>query len=187
MHQIRPGLFLGCQDNEQGHLSWLTKHSITHVLQVGPAYMQPTHPGKLVYKHIEAGDCSKDDLVKKLIDQDAFEFIHQGTKTSGVLVHCQVGVSRSATAVIAYLMTRVQDTPNLLGALADVIKCRPYVQPNPGFCRQLKALEACKGDTAKYRREDGATFVTTKEQYLQFFSQAQDLAGRIYRYIPKWR
>lgn len=55
-----------------------------------------------------------------------------------VLLHCNAGVSRSATVCIAYLM----ETKALTFAQAyDLVKSkRPCIQPNAGFLRQLKDL-----------------------------------------------
>jgi hypothetical protein len=53
-----------------------------------------------------------------------------------VLVHCAQGISRSASILIGYLMSREQlpyDT-----ALAQLQAARPVVQPNPGFALQLQ-------------------------------------------------
>ncbi|KAF5357003.1 hypothetical protein D9756_006485 [Leucocoprinus leucothites] len=59
-------------------------------------------------------------------------------KGRGVLVHCQAGVSRSATIVAAYLMYRQNLDPE--GALELIRKARPYIDPNPNFIQQLEVF-----------------------------------------------
>lgn len=51
------------------------------------------------------------------------------------LVHCRMGLSRSAATVLAYAMKEF-GWP-LERALRHVRHCRPSVLPNPGFMRQL--------------------------------------------------
>jgi hypothetical protein len=53
-----------------------------------------------------------------------------------VLVHCWAGKSRSAAVVCAYLMTR--DACSFDTALAHLRTKRAVVDPNPGFCAQLR-------------------------------------------------
>lgn len=55
-----------------------------------------------------------------------------------VLVHCAVGVSRSASLVLAYLMIHHGFT--LLQAI-NKVKERRWIFPNKGFLKQLQALE----------------------------------------------
>lgn len=55
-----------------------------------------------------------------------------------VLVHCAVGVSRSASLVLAYLMVHHGFT--LLRAINEVKEHR-WIFPNRGFLKQLQALE----------------------------------------------
>ena len=55
-----------------------------------------------------------------------------------VLVHCTVGVSRSATLVLAYLMIRQNMT--LVEAIKTVKDHRGII-PNRGFLRQLNGLD----------------------------------------------
>lgn len=55
-----------------------------------------------------------------------------------VLVHCHVGVSRSATLVLAYLMLKQKLT--LVEAI-HVVKDNRGVVPNRGFLRQLIQLD----------------------------------------------
>lgn len=58
---------------------------------------------------------------------------------SSVLVHCEMGASRSATVVIAYMIRYLQMTRD--DAYLQIKKCRPVVGPNPGFWRQLEQFE----------------------------------------------
>lgn len=56
--------------------------------------------------------------------------------TGGVLVHCAQGMSRSGTVVVGYLMWKNKQPVE--AALAQVQRCRPVVEPNPGFMLQLQ-------------------------------------------------
>lgn len=51
-----------------------------------------------------------------------------------ILVHCQVGVSRSATIVLAYLMLKQNMT---LAEAIKKVKERRGIYPNQGFLKQL--------------------------------------------------
>jgi predicted protein tyrosine phosphatase len=57
-----------------------------------------------------------------------------------VLVHCAMGMSRSASLVIAYLMKHRE--MSFQNALQCVRSARNCVEPNAGFVRQLLAFEA---------------------------------------------
>lgn len=52
-----------------------------------------------------------------------------------VLVHCSMGMSRSPTLVIAFLIQHVNMT--LDQAFSHVKQRRPIIDPNPGFIEQL--------------------------------------------------
>jgi predicted protein tyrosine phosphatase len=83
-------------------------------------------PGTNIRSHFEA--------VSGFIDR------HQAHATRpGVLVHCVAGSSRSATLFIAHLM-RSKSMP-LEQAYRHVCSCRPCVDPNDGFRRQLMDYE----------------------------------------------
>ena len=70
----------------------------------------------------------------------AAKFIESRLHYGGVLVHCNRGISRSATFVVAYLMRAhglgVDD------ALALVRTTRPAAKPNDAFMAQLRAHQA---------------------------------------------
>ena len=66
----------------------------------------------------------------------AARFINEAVSSgSGVLVHCQEGISRSVTIVCAYLM--LYESMSLADALGLVRSVRMIASPNPGFMRLL--------------------------------------------------
>lgn len=63
------------------------------------------------------------------------EYICEGT----TIIHCAAGVSRSAAFCIAYLIKYRGMT--MSNAYRHVAKCRPCINPNPGFISQLLEYE----------------------------------------------
>lgn len=63
----------------------------------------------------------------------------QALPESVVLVHCEMGISRSATVVIAYLMSALKMT--LFEGYQYVLERRPVIRPNSSFMKQLKEYE----------------------------------------------
>ena len=57
-----------------------------------------------------------------------------------VLIHCQMGISRSATVAIAYLMKYHSFSRD--AAYQYVKERRPLINPNPGFWSQLQLFQA---------------------------------------------
>ena len=92
---------------------------------------------KFVYKRIPVYDASTSDLRHHA--DDAVAFISSGLCHGSVLVHCQRGVSRSATCVAFYLMRKVGMT--MKGALALIREKRPDADPIPAFISQLETYE----------------------------------------------
>ncbi|MEQ2268108.1 Dual specificity protein phosphatase 26, partial [Xenotaenia resolanae] len=119
----------------------LSKHRFTHVLNAAHSKRRG-QPGiyeemNITYIGIEAHDSCNYDM--SINFQAAADFIHRGLSTGGkVLVHCHVGVSRSATLVLAYLMLKQKLT--LVEAICAVKDNRGVI-PNRGFLRQLIKLD----------------------------------------------
>jgi len=69
-----------------------------------------------------------------------WRFIAEAKKSGGkCLVHCRMGISRSAATVCAYLMKEKDFSK---AEAIDYVKARrPIICPNPGFQRQLVEYE----------------------------------------------
>ena len=112
---------------------------ITHVLSVLDFDVGETKQlDGLKHLHIRLNDEPSENLIKHFEETNAF--IDEGLKNGGgVFVHCAMGVSRSATCCVAYLMWK-----NGIGrdeAIAQVKEGRERIYPNHGFMEQLKLYE----------------------------------------------
>lgn len=72
-----------------------------------------------------------------------FDYIYERTKNKVTLFHCAMGISRSATMVIACLANE-DPTYDVDRAYRFVKSQRPYIMPNPGFYKQLKFYQLRK-------------------------------------------
>ncbi|XP_054867064.1 dual specificity protein phosphatase 26-like [Amphiprion ocellaris] len=138
--EVWPRLYIGDQDSAENGPD-LSMHRITHILNAAHSKRrgQPTiYEGmRITYMGIEAHDSCDFDMSVNF--QAAADFIHRALSRGGkVLVHCHVGVSRSATLVLAYLMLKQDLT--LVEAICAV-KDKRGVIPNRGFLRQLIKLD----------------------------------------------
>lgn len=112
----------------------LRRHSISRILNVAAGIELAPYPG-FIYCHAPVLDLPEEPLADVL--PRCFEFLDQAVDDgAGVLVHCNAGVSRSVSVVVAYLMSR-RRMP-FQEALDAVRAVRPAAKPNDGFLRQLK-------------------------------------------------
>ena len=94
-------LFLGCWESAKNKHGLLSLH-ISHVLTV--AQFPPLYPHLLTYKQVQVQDVVSEDILRHL--DDAVSWLHDRRKEGRrILVHCRQGVSRSASIMIAYIMT----------------------------------------------------------------------------------
>lgn len=80
------------------------------------------------------------------------------TKNGGVLVHCQAGMSRSATVVCAYLMRELRLDP--VEAVTFLREKRPVVDPSETFWHQMGLYYLADGRVTLKDR-------TTRQWYLE--------------------
>lgn len=90
------------------------------------------------YLRVSIYDVSSERI--SIFFEPVFDFIQRHHNAGhGVLVHCQMGISRSPTLVIGYLMMEGYKT--LSEAFRQVKRARPQIDPNEGFIKQLRELE----------------------------------------------
>ena len=131
-HEIVPGLWLGAQELARDGEA-LRQLGITHMLTVLAGW-DVSMPNGCEHKLIGARDRVDQDLLQYF--PEAVQFIHNARSNCGVVyVHCAAGVSRSASCVIAYLMTHAE--MGLCSAHDLVKQKRSQVDPNTGFLKQL--------------------------------------------------
>ncbi|KAK5871183.1 hypothetical protein PBY51_004077 [Eleginops maclovinus] len=138
--EVWPRLYIGDQNSAENRAD-LTRHRVTHILNAAHSKRgaQPEiYEGmEITYMGIEAHDSCGFDMSVNF--QAAADFIQRALSRGGkVLVHCHVGVSRSATLVLAYLM--LKHNLSLVEAIC-VVKENRGVIPNRGFLRQLIRLD----------------------------------------------
>ncbi|XP_030011667.1 dual specificity protein phosphatase 13 [Sphaeramia orbicularis] len=140
--EVWPNLYIGNVAVAQNKKT-LCKLGITHVLNAahskqGSIGDQSFYGDACVYYGIPAEDSDNFDLSQFF--KPAADFIHKALKTKDgkVLVHCIMGMSRSATLVLVYLMLRQRFT--LSDALRHLVKKRA-IYPNRNFLSLLLKLD----------------------------------------------
>jgi len=134
--KIAPRLYLTCLATAKD-VTQLANLGITHVVSAmedAPTF-PPTYPLRTL--HISISDYDGEDILTHLPSTTSFirGALAESPKNR-VLVHCFMGISRSTTVVIAYLIATTKMTPR--EALAAVGKKRAIVRPNRGFMSQLQ-------------------------------------------------
>ncbi|KAF2692250.1 dual specificity protein phosphatase 12 [Lentithecium fluviatile CBS 122367] len=113
----------------------LHQANVTHVLSVLRMPLDQSLFSPFRHMVIEVDDVDDENLLEHFPATN--QFIQEGLNGGGgVLVHCAMGKSRSATCVIAYLMQKHNINPS--EALAYVRQARSIVEPNEGFMKQLE-------------------------------------------------
>ncbi|KAJ7330207.1 hypothetical protein OS493_022729 [Desmophyllum pertusum] len=110
---------------------------LTHVINIGSEHASP-FTDRIQYLNIKLDDNPSSDL--KIYFSKACQFISDALSAGGcILVHCNLGVSRSSTIVISYLMKSRQWT---LKVAHDFVRDRrTCIRPNRGFLQQLSDWE----------------------------------------------
>eukprot|EP00029_Vermamoeba_vermiformis_P004475 TRINITY_DN15018_c0_g1_i1.p1 TRINITY_DN15018_c0_g1~~TRINITY_DN15018_c0_g1_i1.p1 ORF type:complete len:347 (+),score=92.67 TRINITY_DN15018_c0_g1_i1:179-1219(+) len=135
--EILDYLYLGNQ--QQGaNKKMLKEIGITRILSVKESFGLPPPNPDFEVLHMPMSDYGNQDL-RELMDQ-CIDFIEQTKhKHEKILVHCRLGVNRSTTIVLAYLMLRERWT--LKQAWTHVKTQRTPALPQQGYWLQLIALE----------------------------------------------
>ncbi|XP_055281353.1 uncharacterized protein LOC129555684 isoform X6 [Moschus berezovskii] len=143
VNEVWPNLFLGdayaARDKNK-----LTQLGITHVVNVAAGKFQVDTGAKfyrgmpLEYYGIEADDNPFFDLSVYFLPVARYIRSALSVPQGRVLVHCAMGVSRSATVVLAFLM--ICENMTLVEAI-QTVQAHRDICPNSGFLRQLQVLD----------------------------------------------
>ncbi|CAF3660216.1 unnamed protein product [Rotaria socialis] len=111
---------------------------LTHIINISVEH-QCVFYDKIKYLHIELED--NEDVFLKDRFNETIRFMNMAFQnpSSRILVHCNLGISRSSTLVLAYLMKTYNAT--LYESYKFLRHRRPIVCPNLGFLRQLIDFE----------------------------------------------
>ncbi|XP_043912680.1 dual specificity protein phosphatase 13-like [Protopterus annectens] len=155
VNEVWPNLYLGdaTAARDKGVLLNL---GITHILNAadgkfhintGPRFYRDM---QVEYYGIEADDDPAFDM--SIHFRRASQFIRSGlnSQKGKVLVHCAMGISRSAALVLAYLL--LHENLTLVDAIQTVCKHRD-ICPNSGFMSQLRELDIKLAQERKMRRD----------------------------------
>uniref|UniRef100_A0A8C7ERA9 protein-serine/threonine phosphatase n=1 Tax=Neovison vison TaxID=452646 RepID=A0A8C7ERA9_NEOVI len=134
--RIFPHLYLGSEWNA-ANLEELQRNRVSHILNMARE-IDNFYPERFVYHNVRLWDEESAQLLPHW--KETHRFV-EAARTQGtrVLVHCKMGVSRSAATVVAYAMK--QYGWSLEQALRHVQELRPIARPNPGFLRQLQTYQ----------------------------------------------
>lgn len=118
-------------------ITFIVFFRVRHILNV-TREIDNFFPGMFNYLNVRVYDDEKTDLLKHW--DKTFKYITNAKKEgSKVLVHCKMGVSRSASVVIAYAMKAYNwDYTQALKHVKDKRSC---IKPNSSFVSQLETYQ----------------------------------------------
>ncbi|XP_055633663.1 protein phosphatase Slingshot isoform X2 [Toxorhynchites rutilus septentrionalis] len=134
--EIFDHVYLGSEWNAS-NLEELQRNGVRHILNV-TREIDNFFPGMFDYFNVRVYDDEKTDLLKHW--DNTFKYISRvRMEGSKVLVHCKMGISRSASVVIAYAMKA--NNWDFDQALRHVKQKRNCIKPNKNFIMQLETYQ----------------------------------------------
>ena len=141
--QILKFLYLGNYKHSSNN-NELKRLKINYILNCAIECHNYNLPKNVKELHLKVKDLETFEILYYF--DTANEFINKCKLMGGIcLVHCKLGVSRSTTFVIAYLMKYSNLTTD--EAFAFVKSKRSSIKPNDGFMRQLRLYEKILRET----------------------------------------
>ncbi|KAL9900363.1 protein phosphatase Slingshot isoform 1-T2 [Glossina fuscipes fuscipes] len=163
--EIFEHVYLGSEWNAS-NLEELQKNGVRHILNV-TREIDNFFPGMFDYLNVRVYDDEKTNLLKYW--DNTYRYITRAkAEGSKVLVHCKMGVSRSASVVIAYAMKAYNW--EFQKALQHVKERRNCIKPNKNFLNQLETyrgmLDAMKNKEKLQRSKSETNLKSTKDARL---------------------
>lgn len=144
--EIEPGVYLGGAFILLTNPTVLYNEGFTHVIDLTNEF--PTlvrYPGLFEYCIVPIADASNaaDELYRNLDKIHSFVTKALTKPNAKVFMHCNCGVSRSATVMISFIMKHKK--LSLRDAYLYVKKRRDLIQPNVSFMQMLMEFEKSLG------------------------------------------
>lgn len=148
--KIEPyNVWLGAANAGMDH-DFLEKNEISVIIDVGSSnayyFKDSEHPfvevseklgREFEYVRIDISDDPSEKI--SIHFKQMINFIDKSLqKNKNILIHCECGVSRSASIMIAYVMYKKQIDHR--SAMVYVKRFRSCIKPNPGFIQQLSKI-----------------------------------------------
>ena len=131
INKVRPNLWIG---SLQGTCEVLNNKPSFFARAVSCIEICPELGRGISQIHISVGDVPNASLIENFSKTSTF--IHQALENDErVIVHCEMGISRSAAIVAAYLIKH--ENMNVKQALQTVYSARLKAQVNPWFVKNL--------------------------------------------------
>jgi protein-tyrosine phosphatase len=188
MDQPAGNIYLGpqqCAGASSATLSDLSKTDppIRAIVNCTNAYPNHHESNGILYCRVPINDETGANILVYL--EGTSDFIHHHVlKGHSVLVHCQMGISRSATVVIAYLMKHHDMSRDT--AYRYVKERRPKIDPNPGFWDQLEVYEKRLGKKKESASHHAATFDREcVEQSMARYQTIRDIVDDMKELFPE--
>lgn len=143
MQEIVPGVFLGPYAAAgKKNFNDLKERGITHIVcvrqDIEKNFIKPNFQDVFQYLVVELADTFTENLIPKI--PEVKQFMDNCLKGGGkVLLHCNSGMSRAPSLVIAYIMEKYG--LDFRTALEFVQQRRFCIQPNDAFEQQLQEYE----------------------------------------------
>lgn len=136
LDEVIAGLYVG-DALAASSLTTLKHYKITHILVAGEE-LSVNFPEQFIYMQLPVADLSTFDIIQHFPASNLF--IEQALHENGrVLIHCKMGISRSTTLAVAFLIS-ISRMP-YEKAYRLVKKKHKGARPNEGFIAQLKDYE----------------------------------------------
>ena len=152
--QNNASLYLGPKSTAYpGAYEALKKANIVGIVNCAPCTPNFHRDNNIAYCNVPVNDIEGANI--STFFDGAITFLQHMLQKGSVLVHCQMGISRSATIVIAYLMKVHQ--MSLTDAYFECKRKRPMIRPNDGFWNQLLQYEQHLQEIKHHRNTETPT------------------------------
>ena len=137
MSKVLPNLYIGNYDDATNHML-LHANDITHILNCAYEIDSNHHKECFKNKKIHLDDASGQRLMPHIAE--AYNFVDKAIEGGGIIIiHCAMGISRSVSTAIYYLMRKYNMTYD--EALHLIQRSRSIAQPNQSFEGQLRQIQ----------------------------------------------